>query len=165
METKPKIKIESTIIDKFLELLGWLTIIILWVLTIWSYFKLPDIIPIHYDSFGNPDDYGNRLTIFILPLVASVIFAGMTIINKYPHIFIYPVDITKENALKQYTNATRLLRFLKFSIPFIFLIIIIVSIDFPLDNSDGLGIWFIPVTLGIIIIPLIVFFLKSFKHK
>jgi uncharacterized membrane protein len=165
METKPKIKIENTFLDKLVELLGWLTIIILWVLTIWSYFKLPDIIPIHYDNSGNPDNYGDRLTIFILPLVASVIFAGMTIISKFPHVFNYPVDITKENALKQYANAIRLLRILKFSIPFIFLIIIIVSIDFPFDNSDGLGIWFLPVILGIILIPLIVFFIKSFKHK
>ena len=52
MEDIPKIKIEFTTTDKVLEVLGWISIIIMWVWTIVNYGKLPDTIPTHYMVFA-----------------------------------------------------------------------------------------------------------------
>lgn len=120
MNGRPKIKLELTTIDKVVEILGWVSILAIWVLIVTNYTSLPDTIPIHYNSSGQTDGIGRKGTILTLPLIATALFAGLTILNKFPHIFNYPASITENNALRQYTNATRLIRYLKFIIVVIF---------------------------------------------
>ena len=90
MEQRPKIKLELAIADKTIEILGWLLICAVWGLTILNYTNLPNIIPTHYNGAGVADGFGEKWMILTLPLVATVLFIGITIINKFPHIFNYP---------------------------------------------------------------------------
>lgn len=165
MEKRPKIKIKLTLTDKLFERIGWLLLLISWGMTITSYSTLPDIIPIHYNGAGQADGFGGKGYIFILPLIATILFVGLTILNKFPYIFNYPTQITAENALDQYTNATRLIRYLKFVIVIIFDVIAFVTIRSATGHSDGLGVLFLPLTMGLIFIPLAYFGFKSFKTK
>lgn len=163
MNDRPKIKLELTTIDKAFEIIGWTSILAIWVLTITSYTNLPDTIPIHYNSAGYADGFGGKATILTLPLIATILFIGMTILNKFPHIFNYPTNITADNAFRQYTNATRLIRYLKFTIVIIFGLIELRTIRNVNGQTNGLGIWFFPLTIGLIFIPLTYFVIKSFK--
>ncbi len=163
MKERPKIKLELTITDKTLELLGWLSILAIWGLTITYYTNLPDTIPTHYNVAGKVDGFGGKATILILPLIATILFVGMTILNSFPHLFNYPTKITKENVLRQYTNATRMIRRLKLTIVIIFGLILFKTIQNASEPSDGLGTWFLPLAMGLIFIPLTYFLIKSFK--
>lgn len=163
MNERPKIKLELTIIDKTFEILGWVSILAIWVLTISNYRNLPDTIPIHYNGAGHPDGFGGKDHLWVLPLVATILFIGLTILNKFPHVFSYPTNITKDNALQQYTNATRMGRYLKFIIVVIFGLIVLQTIRNVNGQTSGLGVWFVPLTSGLIFIPLTYFLIKSFK--
>ena len=163
MEERPKIKLELTTADKTLELIGWLSIIAIWWLTITNYAALPGTIPTHYNGAGQADGFGGKRTILILPLIATILFVGMTILNKFPRMFNYPANITKDNALRQYTNATRMIRYLKLIIVIIFGIIVFKTIQNANGQANGLGTWFLPFTLGLTFIPLTYFIIKSFK--
>lgn len=163
MNERPKIKLGLTTIDKTFEILGWISIFAIWVLTITNYTNLPDTIPIHYNGAGQADGFGGKGNILILPLIATVLFAGLTILNKFPHVFNYPTNITAENALRQYTNATRLIRYLKFIIVVIFGLIALQTIRNVNGQTNGPAFWFLPLTLGLIFIPLTYFVIKSFK--
>ena len=163
MSERPKLKLELTTFDKTLEILGWTSILAIWVLTISNYSNLPDTIPIHYNGAGQADGFGGKGNILTLPLIATVLFIGLTILNKFPHVFNYPTNITADNALRQYTNATRMIRYLKLIIVVIFGLIAFKTIQNANGQADGLGIWFLPMTLGLIFIPLIYFLVKSFK--
>ena len=165
MEARPKIKLELTTSDKTIEIIGWLLIISVWGLTITNYANLPDTIPTHYNGAGQADGFGGKATILTLPLTATVLFVGLTFLNKFPHIFNYPTNITQDNASRQYTNATRLIRYLKLIIVFIFGLIAFKTIQNANGEADGLGVWFLPLTMGLIFIPLIYFVIKSFKTK
>ena len=94
---------------------------------------MPATIPTHYNGAGQADGFGGKITILTLPLIATVLFVGMTFLNKYPHIFNYPTNITQDNVLRQYTNATRLIRYLKLIIVFIFGLIAFKTIQ----NANG----------------------------
>lgn len=120
MRERPKIKLELTTLDKTLEILGWASILAIWVLTLTNYTNLPNIIPIHYNGAGQADGFGGKGNIITLPLIATVLFVGLTILNKFPHGFNYPTNITADNALSQYTNATRWIRFLKLIVVVVF---------------------------------------------
>ena len=163
MKERPKLKLEHTQADKTVEIIGWLLIFAVWSLTIINYQSLPDIIPTHYNGAGVADGFGDKWMILTLPLVATVLFVGLTILNKYPHIFNYPTEITADNALRQYTNATRLIRYLKVIIVVIFGLIAFQTIKHANGQTEGLGIWFLPLTMGLIFIPLAYFLLKSFR--
>lgn len=123
MEKRPKIKLELNFADKTVEAISWLALALLWFFVLFNYSSLPKTIANHFNFVGEIDDYGNKEEIFTLPLISTFISVVMTIFNKYPHIFNYPTAITTENALAQYTNATRMFRILKLAVVFIFTII------------------------------------------
>lgn len=153
------------VIDKAVEIIGGVALLTIWVLVISNYSSLPETIPTHYNGVGNADGFGNKTNILILPLIASILFVGITIINKFPYIFNYPTQITLENALRQYTNATRMLRFMKLIFVILFGLFTFKTIQGANGQSFGHGVWFLPLTLGLIFIPLTYFIIKSFRTK
>ncbi|GGW49610.1 DUF1648 domain-containing protein [Arenibacter certesii] len=165
MNTRPKIKPILTTTDKAIELVGWLALIGIWVLTLVNYSTLPETIPIHFNGAGKADGFGNKENILSLPIVSTILFIGMTVLNKYPHVFNYPSTITKENALQNYTNATRMIRFLKLIIVIVFGLIVFKIIDNVKGKADGLGAWFLPLILGLIFIPTAYYLMKAIRFK
>jgi len=165
MEKRPKIKLELTVIDKAIEIIGWFSIVVIWFFIIINYNKLPDIIPIHFNAYGEADNFGWKIDILTLPIIASILFVGLTLLNRYPYIFNYPTDITEENAQRQYTIATRMIRYLNLIIVLIFGYIAFTTIQNAKGQVDGLGIWFLPLSLGIVFIPMIYAIVKLTKKK
>ena len=147
MEIRPRLKITLSQLDKRLELGSLILMLAMWGLTIFSFIKLPNTIPIHYNGSGQVDSYGDKMTLFLLPIIATIIYFGLTKLNKYPHIFNYMTTITSENAEKNYGIATRMLRFLKFTIILVFTSIILVTYWTTIGITKGLGTWFLPLDL------------------
>jgi len=107
MNQNPKIKVNPTSFTKTLEFVNYFLIIVFWVITILAYKHLPDEIPTHYNSLGEADAYGDKITLLSLPFIATLLFILLTIIAKKPHLFNYSETITLENAETQYKNAMR----------------------------------------------------------
>ena len=165
MNKRPRIKLQLNQTDKVLEIIGWISVFGIWALPLINYFDLPEIIPIHFNGAGKADRFGNKTHIFVLPIISTLLFIGLTILNKRPHVFNYPSQITKENALRQYTNATRMMRVLKLVIVLLFGLIVFKTIENVNGHADGLGTWFLPFTIGLFIILTIYFLMMSMKDK
>ena len=161
MNDRPKIKLSLTPTDKIVEGIGWLAICGIWILALGNYADLPEIIPIHFNGFGEADRFGAKPNILILPIISTLIYIGMTVLNKYPHIFNYPTSITEKNALSQYTSATKMIRFLKLIMVLILGFIVFETIQIVNGKSDGLGVWFLPIILGMIFIPIGYYLIKA----
>lgn len=164
MEKRPKIKLKLTAADKGLEFAGWIIFILMSIFAVWSYTRLPDIIPTHFNGRGKPDNYGDKGAIFILPCVAGIIMMMLTSINQFPEIFNYPHKITEENAEQQYALATRLIRLLKLMIVVIFFFIVYATGKVS-HGGNGLGRWIIPVLLITMSAPLIFYLVQAIKNK
>ena len=164
-EERPKLNIQLSPTDQVLELLGWGVLLALWIWTGMSYSSLPDTIPTHFNAAGEADGFGRKASIVSLPVVASLLYIGLTLLNRVPHSFNFPTPITQDNALRQYTNATRMIRYLK-----LILVVVLAGISYQTiqqanGTGDGLGLWFLPLTLGLIFMPLLYFVIKSFQTK
>ena len=164
-EERPKLKIQLSPMDQALELLGWGVLLVLWVWTGTSYSSLPDSIPTHFNAAGEADGFGNKASIVGLPLIATLLYIGLTLLNRVPHSFNFPTPITQDNALPQYTNATRMIRYLKLILVVVFAGISYQTIQQANGTGEGLGIWFLPLTLVLIFMPLLYFVIKSFQTK
>lgn len=145
---KPRIKLTLTTFDKAIETAGIVLLAVLWICTLLAWYKLPATIPVHFNAAGLPDRYGNKITLFILPLLATAVYTPLTALNRYPHIFNYIVPITENNAQQQYLAATRLLRILKLSITLICLVIVAMTYF-----TNRLGAWFLPFVLVLLTAP------------
>lgn len=164
-ELRPRINPENTTIDRFLESAAWAALILLWILVLKSYNKLPEIIPSHFNPSGQPDDTSNKNFIFILPVIGTFVFFLLTVLQNYPYTFNYPVKITADNAMKQYTNAIKMIRYLKLIILVVFGLITFFTLKTAWGESEGLGIWFLPVFLIGVFGPLAYYITKAFKNK
>jgi uncharacterized membrane protein len=165
MEMRPKIRIELSKSDRLIEILAWTLLALLWFLTLLFYDGLPETIPIHFNEMGHPNDYGSKMTIMFLPVFGTLLFLGLTTLNKYPHIFNLPVKVTEINAYRQYTNATRMIRVLKLVIMVVFSLAVVMIIKAAKIDSDESNIWLLPVIIGLVVIPITYFILKSIKMK
>ena len=163
MEKRPKIKLPLTLFDKIIEVTSYLALVAFWVMTIFAFTTLPESIPTHYNGMGEVDGYGPKATIFFLPVLGTVLFAFLTYIVKKPETFNYTVGITEENALAQYTNATKLLRFMKLALLILFIVIDYKTIATSNGASDGLGKWFLPFTIALIFVPVVFSVYRSFR--
>ncbi|WP_019538735.1 DUF1648 domain-containing protein [Proteiniphilum acetatigenes] len=164
MKDHPKVKINLTTTDKIIEIISWMVIIGIWVLTLMNYEKLPEQIPIHYNGTGEVDGFGDKSHILILPIVATLLFTGLTVLNKYPRVFNYFVPITQENVFWQYSNATRLIRSVKLLFVVVFGLIVFMTIQIAKGTADGLGVWFLPLTIGLFFILIMYYYLKSVRR-
>jgi uncharacterized membrane protein len=160
---KSQIKITPTKTDLFLDRIAWVGLLFLWVYTIINYSRLPGTIPIHYNWNGEIDGYGSKATLLILPAIVTIIIIGLTALNRYPHVFNYPQLLTKENAARQYSLATRLIRYIKLIVVLIFIFIDGEIIRDSTGKKPGFEQWDIPVIFILMMVPTIIYLYKSLK--
>lgn len=164
-EKRPQIKIQKTKIERTIDFLTWVIVTAVCVYTIIEYTHLPKTIPIHFNSAGVADGFGNKSTILTLPIILVFLTTLMSLVSKFPHHFNYPNKITPENALRQYKLATNLIRYLKLAIVFIFSQITVSTIWIANGQKTGLGVWFLPLSVGIIFTLIILFIFQSKKEN
>lgn len=158
----PKIKIIRTYSDKIADNLSLRILIFSWVFLLIIYSKMPETVPIHLDGFGKADGFANKISLFLNPVIISIIYVSFTYLNKFPHIFNYPVIINEENAVHYYTIGTRMIRYLKLSVMIVFLIIQFEIILIAKNFETSFGVWSLIIPLAIILIPTLFFIIKSF---
>lgn len=109
---KPRIRPELTWTDRLLDGLVVALLIGLWAYALGAFRHLSLVIAVHFDAMGRPDGYGGKISVLLMPALATLMAMGMFVINRFPHVFNYPVKITPENASYQYALATRLMRWI-----------------------------------------------------
>jgi hypothetical protein len=84
-------------------------------------------------------------------------------LNRFPHLFNYLQPITQENALRQYTIATRMIRVLKLVLAGVFFALLHRTVQTAQGEAQGLGTWFLPLVLALVYLPLGYYLYKSFR--
>ena len=120
-----KLKINPPLnsVDIIIEALAAICLIYMLTQLIVEYPALDQKVPTHFGANGLPDDWGSRSSLLIFPIIAIVLYVGMKVLNRFPHLFNYPVTITEENAEKQYQYGKTMLSTLKFTTIGLFLYI------------------------------------------
>jgi len=161
-EDRPRIKIEPTALDKIIDALSLVLLVLMLVTVFQNYAQLPDKIPTHFNGAGNANDYGKKQMIWLLPGLGVLLFVGMFILNKFPHNFNYMVKITPQNAKQQYTIGTRIIRFTTLFVMALFYYISYKTVDITLHGTEPtLNKWFSPLIMIITIGGLIAIVLTS----
>ena len=155
---RPRIKVPFETVDVIIEFISITLLILMWVYCIVNYMELPDTIATHFNGAGEPDGYGSKQTVWVIPIIATVMYIGLFILNKYPHTHNYMVNITEENALKNYKFSTRIVRVVNFLCVLLMTYITYMIVESAFGKQFNLGTWFVPLVIGVsIILPIIMF--------
>lgn len=166
MSKRPRVKIPLENFDYIIELVSITLLVIMWTYTIIEYSNLPDTIPAHFNSKGVPDDYSGKIMVWLLPGLATVMYVGMLILTKYPHLHNYMVNITEENALKNYRFSIRVLRIVNFLCVVLFAYIVWKMIEGAKDNYSSLGTGFIVTVIGVsVVLPIVLIIYQRKLNK
>ena len=153
---RPKIYVPFQSIDILIELLSITLLLLMWIYLILEYQSLPEVIASHFNANGKADGFSNKLTLWLLPIISTIIYIGLFILNKFPHIHNYMVNITEDNALNNYRFSTKVLRITNFLSALLFTYLVYSEIQFSKGKIESLGSWFLPIVIGVsIILPII----------
>ena len=162
---RPKIKVRRDTLDWIMEFIAFSFMVFLIVFPLIYSGSLPDKIPAHFNGSGQVDSYGSKATIWLLPVTGLVLYIGLTILENFPQIYNYPVQITEENAAKQYKMATRLMRILKTIVLIIFAFLSYKTIEIALGTGTGLGKSFLPVFLLVTFGVILIYIVRSLNNR
>lgn len=152
-----------TFSERVLEFFSLCGIFSIWGYLINHYGEIPEIIPRHFSFSGEPDAYGAKALLWLLPIIATFIYTALTYVAKIPHLYNYPVKITAENAAGKFIVARKTVNFIKFIIVGLFAFMSFNMVYIAMDNKSLMNIWFLPVFLTGIFAPLVYYFIKIRK--
>ena len=124
---RPVIKLRLSMFDKGVEAFGLLVLLAGWIYVLVAYSKFSDSIPTHFNINGKPNAFGPKSDLYQLLSVCTALYVLLTVASLFPQYFNYLTTITPDNAKRQYTIATRILRYLKVLIVLIFAALVFIT--------------------------------------
>jgi len=132
--------------------------IVIYLLVTWG--NIPDQIPGHFAADGSVNRWDSKGTLFLLPAIGWVTFIGMTIIERFPHLWNVGVRVTEENKYRVYRVAKTLLIKVKLIIVALFVFITVFQ-----SLSQNLPSWFMPVVMALIFVPVIISVVRLIRAR
>lgn len=162
---RPRIKIERGVVDMVIDVIAIGAIAATIGLIAFHWSRLPERIPHHFDLAGKPDAWGGRWLLVILPVISILLCISLTAVSRIPHRFNYLWAITPENAESQYRIALSMLAILKVIIAIMFAYMTWITIRVSQESAPGLGLLFMPVFGGGILINIVVHLLAAYRAR
>jgi len=125
-----------------------------------NYTTLPNEIPMHFNLKGEADDYGGKNILIALPIISFITSVILIYMTKFPHNYNYPVKITKENALKEYTYSKQMMLHLAVVVSAIFLFVTHMIISKAQGTPNLFGEWNTVLIVIVAIIPIILYMIR-----
>ena len=156
----PKITPSKTRLEWTLEAAAIVVLVLHLVATAYFVRHLPTIIPTHFGLNGVPNRFGNKTSLWFLPMISVFLQFLISIISLAPEAFKYSKKITAENAEQEYRLGRTFLTLLKSWLA-MFLFGLSWLIFQTIDSGDGtLSHWFIGAALVALLLPTVGYILN-----
>ena len=156
-----KIKLDTS--DKFFEVISLLFLLANILIVALSISTLPDTIPTHFNFDGEPNDYGSKKELWIIPAVACFIYMLTGLLNSYPHLYNYPSQ--KNDKESQYKLGSKLMRSLRAWVLFFIAMVTYMIVHSAKTGTAKSSIWLLLFIFAIVAGHLIWFFIRWRKIK
>lgn len=154
---RPIHKVPFTPFDIIIECCSIGLLVYIWVHFAMVFGELPETVPSHFNSAGQPDSYSGKNFLFFLPILATGLYILMFVLTKYPHQHNYMVNITEENAPQQYRFSVTVLRVVNLLCTIMFAYINYQILLGAKTNETDLGMGFVITIIGAsILLPIVI---------
>lgn len=162
---QPKIVPPVTPLQQFFNTVALVALIGFVIFFLLKWPGLPNPVPRHFNAAGEPDAYGSKYFMMLLPLLAIGSYILFNFLYKRPHTFNYPVKITEENAERQYRLVLEMMSALNAGIIIAFFYISWRTVAIVNEEVSGLDGWFLPAFLLMTFLPIGFYLLKANQNK
>ncbi|WP_172370618.1 DUF1648 domain-containing protein [Sporosarcina jiandibaonis] len=162
MNNRPILNLKMTPLELLLNVITLAAFVGAIVYLISSWTVILSEIPAHYNAAGEVDRWGGKGEILILPIIGLVMWIGMTVLEKFPHVYNY-MNLTKDNVRAQYLNGRLLVNVLKNEIVLLFSYLTWKGVQIAIGEHDSLGAWFLPAFLLINFGSMVYFIVRSVR--
>lgn len=104
------------------------------------------------DGAGEIDGYGSRCTIWLCPAAMLLMYQFIGLVERHPSWWNTSVTVTRTNAEKVYGVLKNMIVTMK-----LVLVLIFAYISIWTAMGRNLGAWFLPVSLALTFVPVIIF--------
>ncbi|WP_449539614.1 DUF1648 domain-containing protein [Ferdinandcohnia sp. Marseille-Q9671] len=139
--SRPVLKIPKSLSEKILEVLSVLCLLGIYIFIIVNWSEIPDRVPTHFNFAGEPDNWGGKASVLLLPIIATFLFKTLYILSKFPHVLNYPVTVTKDNAERLYRASREMMITINFFMTFFMSLGAWEMIQIA-QGLEGMGIWY-----------------------
>lgn len=100
---RPIVKIKPSIGDKIVEILGLMIVVSMVWFSLTMYGRFSKIIP----------NDTNISMLIIVPIIGVILYIGLSVLQKFPHVLNYAVEVNDDNYIKLYSRAVKVIRYAK----------------------------------------------------
>jgi uncharacterized membrane protein len=162
---RPKLDIPYTQFELYCEIVAVVVLIgiAFYLAAIWT--KLPAQIPGHFNIMGQPDRWDGRNSIFWMLGITAALYVGISVLQRFPHIYNYPFGLTPQNVHRQYQLARQLLVLIKTEIVCSFVFIQWGIMHVARGLSQTMGPWVVPIMIVAILTTIVQYCIRASKSR
>lgn len=158
-------RVKISFFDGILEILGFIALVFLWVMTYKFQHIGAELVPEDFSFFQTPNEFWASKMTYTVPVIATVLYVGLTVYNLRPQIGDYPVQISSEKSAQLNEINKRLWRWLKFNLLLIFITIEYFSFHTGSNAGTGISPTLIYVFPVLLFGPVVFFFIEFSKSQ
>jgi hypothetical protein len=151
---RPKLHIPRTRTEIALEVVGLAAMAALVVFALRAWSTLPQSVPVHFGVNGQVDAWGGRDSLLALLGLSVAFYAGLSVLERFPHVYNYPVPVTTANAARLYVLGRQLIVAVKVILSASFAALFAAVVLISRGQLATLTGWYLPtivVSLGIVL--------------
>jgi uncharacterized membrane protein len=160
-----KLEIPRTRLEIYCEVVAAIAVALIFIYLTATWTGLPDKVPTHFNFAGTPDQWGSKYLMLLFLGVTFVLYVGLSILSRFPHIYNYAFAITDENRQRQYLLARQMVTTLKAELVCLFVFITWQTISIARGKAGDLTVWFTPLFLVIVFGTVIVYLVKAYRSR
>jgi hypothetical protein len=160
-----RVQKDKSSFERTLRIASIVGVVFLFFLVVVYWSQLPDSIPIHYNAAGKPDSWSGKWSLLILPIIGLVLYIGLSILTRFPHLYNFPWKITEENKERQFHLAQMLVLSIKTESIWLFGYIQWQTVQTALGKADGLGASFKFIFFAVIFSTIGIYIMKALKAR
>jgi uncharacterized membrane protein len=148
----------------FFEGLSLLLVIFMFAMVAVHWQQFPDRVPTHFSFSGKPNGWRGKGLLLILPGIAAAIWLVMTLAQRYQRLINIPFTVDRDSLEVQSVLRSMMIAG-KTTMALLFAWLMQGMVRTALGRADGIGQGFLPLTLVLIFVPLIVYSVKLLRLR
>lgn len=126
------------------------------------YSRLPERIATHFNGAGVANGFGARSTLWVLVGIAVLLYSTLSVINVVPPIVNLKRPLAPEREKVVLAESMAMVGWIKAEVCWMFAYICLAMVRNGMGLQVGLGWWFLPVTLAVVLGTCVVYLVRIY---
>ena len=154
-----------SIAEKITETFILAVVIATFVYVLLTFSNLPKTVPTHVGATGQVDGYGKKSSLLAMPLLSLITYIGLSILQRFPNVFNYPIEVTENNVDALHSLGIKMIRCMKLFVVLIFAVGTCLFTESAFGRDFPAGYALVAILLVLMSVMIVYYIVKMSKQK